>query len=181
MIGLVPYPLGAYATSPEGGGGLTVTVSATLSGSAGYPNDTDALWLAVSSTASGVAAAGGGGSLTVGVASFSEGTVIRLADCVLTVGLGSGQTVTQLKSLKFSTPVLEMEYDRRIGNAWWVGGSKGLSVWLKDGVWHAREYPQNYETDGATYLFRGGRTYEITSAESNALTAAGFGSGIFYE
>lgn len=56
--------------------------------------------------------------------------------------------------------------------------SRGITVLKEAGVYRQVRYPSQAECAAADVAYIGGHTYEITSAEASALTAAGYGSYI---
>ena len=57
--------------------------------------------------------------------------------------------------------------------------TRGESVLKRqDGTFYTKQYPSQVEMEAAAIAYLGGHEYQITQAEADALTAAGYGANI---
>lgn len=72
----------------------------------------------------------------------------------------------------FTPPTVEYRYSR----LWKI--QEGVTVINNSGTFTEKQYPSQIELDAATEYWLGGHVYDITTAQADALTAAGYGDYI---
>lgn len=141
--------------------------------------------LSVTSTMSATGITAWACSTTMTVGSTIAVTAIQVNDSAssMSAHTNSDSTVRVFRNVWFFSGVSQdyLRGRRLTHDSWFVPISVGMTLCRKSGVWHTYLNPADYDLTGADVIYRGGRTYPISSAELSDLNAAGYGTYCYYE